>query len=196
MYLPLKWTLYVNASITTGVGTQVSVAMNDPTDPGTSAASTQPYGYDLLISMYRRYRVLASAICVKAFDNGSTPTAETTRLIVWPSTTITSFVSDPMGALQHPYAKNLVIQKPYANNRGDAPTINNYLSIAKAAGDTAGAVMNDDAYAGLFPNSPTRLHYWNIISDVTNGSESVSIGLQIELIMYAVLFGHTSLAST
>lgn len=196
MYLPLKWTLYVSAGVTTGVGTQISVAMNDITDPGTSAAATQPYGYDWLIGIYNRYRVLASAISVKHFYNASSPTADTARLIVWPQATITSFVSDPMGALQHPYSKNLIVQMPYANNRGDAPTINNYISVAKIAGDTAGAVMNDDAYASLIGNSPTRLYYWNIISDVTNGSETLNVGLQIELVMYTVLFGQRSLSST
>lgn len=102
-----------------------------------------------------------------------------------------------MAALQQPYSKNLINQLPYMPGRGgDAPTINNYISIAKLVGDNPSAVMNDDAYGAFIGNTPTRTYYWNILSDVPTGSESISIGLQIELIMYTMLYSPVSLSST
>lgn len=96
-----------------------------------------------------------------------------------------------------PYSKNLINQFPYMPSRGgDAPTINSYISIAKLAGDTPSAVMSDDAYSALIGANPTRQFYWNIISDVPTGAESLSVGLQIELIMYTMVFGQLPLNST
>lgn len=170
--------------------------MNSIVDPGVSMASTQPYGYDVLNTMYLRYRVLASAIRVRLIEASSSPPSNTLRCIVWPSPITTSFVSDPQGAKQQPYAKDLLWAAPYANNAGDAPTIKNYISIAKMAGDTATAVMNDDTYAALLSGSPQRAWYWNIIVDVPSGTVTQACTVEIDLIQYTVLFDRQSLAST
>lgn len=196
--VPLKWTLQSAFSISSGVGSQLSVIANSINDPGGSGAATQPYGYDVLATMYGRYRVLAAAIEVSALTNSGdsslTTPAAMTNVTLWPSMTATSFVSDEAGAAQHPYGKRFNLSTQIGVNN----IIRSYMSTAKMYGDNILAPQIDDAYAALINANPTKIWYFNIMVTPTSsaGATSSSPIINITLIQYVELFARNSLSST
>lgn len=171
--------------------------MNSVTDPGGSVSATAPYGYDQLATLYNRYRVLASAIKVKALHPPSNAvTADTFRIVCWPSRDTTSFVSDLMGAVQQPYGKSLDITMPYYNTFGDASTIKNYISLSKLSGASPTEVAVDTQFQAGFGANPARVYYWNILVCTQSGTESFTVDCEVEMIQYAVLNERLQLAST
>lgn len=170
--------------------------MNSIADPGGAVSSTAPYGYDQLAGLYHRGRVLASAIRIKALHPPGTITADTFRIVCWPSRDTTSYVSDLMGAVQQPYGKSMDITMPYANTFGDASTIKNYISIAKLCGASPTEVAVDTGYQAVLNTNPSRVFYWNILVCTQSGTESLTVDCEIEMIQYAVLHERLQLAST
>lgn len=202
--IPLKWTAQGIFTITTGVGGQLSIQANSIADPGGASFSTAPYGYDILVQAYSRYRVMASAIQTQwTYDQNSGSTASlnsTFRAIVWPSRTSTSYASDDQGASQQPFAKTQQSTFPQssASQYGGGMIINNYMATAKMFGDYSQAVKLDDTYAALIAASPSRTWYWNILACAQNATASLSVVMacQITLIQYVHLFDRVNLNST
>lgn len=202
--IPLKWTAQAVFSIATGVGAQVSLHANSLSDPGGATFSTSPYGYDVLLQMYTRYRVMGAAVQTQwTYDQNSGSTASlnsTFRAIVWPSRTNTSYVSDDQGASQHPYAKTQQATFPQssASMFGGGMILNNYISTAKIYGDYGQAVLTDDTYSALIASSPNKSWYWNILAAAQNATASLSVimACQITLIQYVHLFDRANLSST
>lgn len=202
--IPLKWTAQATFTIATGVGSQVSIHANSLADPGGASFATAPYGYDQLVTLYSRYRIVGASINTQwTYDQNSASTASlnsTFRAIIWPSRTTTSFVSDDQGASQHPYAKTQQATFPQssAGRYGGGMILNNYISTAKIFGDYGKAVLLDDTYASLIAASPSRQWYWNILAVAQNAgaSLSASFACQITLIQYVHLFDRQSLSST
>lgn len=170
--------------------------MNSALDPGGSVSSTAPYGWDQLAALYHRYRVLASAIRIKALHPPGTITADTFRIVCWPSRETTSFVSDLMGAVQQPYGKSMDITMPYMNTFGDASTIKNYISLSKISGASPTEVAVDTGFQAAINANPSRVFYWNILGCTQSGTESLSIDCEIEMIQYTVFSERYALAST
>lgn len=196
--IPLKWTLSSAFTISSGVGSQLALIANSISDPGGSGAATQPYGYDVLIQMYNRYRVLAAAVEVTAFSNSGdsslTTVASMTNLTLWPSMSSTSYVSDEQGAAQQPYCKRTSVSTQLPVNN----VLRSYMSTAKIYGDNVLAPQIDDAYAALINANPTKLWYYNIMATPSNpgGATSSNPMLNIVLIQYVEMFARQSLSST
>lgn len=202
--IPLKWTAQAVFDIASGIGAQVSLNATSINDPGSASFATQPYGYDVLVQAYGRYRVMASAIQTQwTYDQGSSSTASlnsTARFILYPSRSNSSFVSDDQGASQQPYAKTQQATFPQssAGMYGGGMMLNNYISTAKMFGDYNQAVKLDDTYAALIAASPAKTFYWNILAVAQSAGDvlSVSFGCQITLIQYVHLFDRIPLSST
>lgn len=194
--IPLKWTLDFTMSSTLGVGSQASFIANSISDPGGSTASTQPYGYDILIQMYNRYRVFASSIEVdtQVGPAGSVALANLPyQMIVWPSRVVTSFVSDPQGARQQPYGKDVLISN--SNAQTNDKVIRNYIGTSKVFGVDLKTVASDDLFSSVVTSDPTNLWHWNIMCGVF-GTASNSILVRCTIIMYAEMYQRVSLSST
>jgi len=196
MRVPLKWTIDIASNITTGVGNQLSLFANSISDPGGSSASTQPFGYDQLATLYGRYRVFASAIEVETqvYSSGSVAQANLPyEVTVWPSRTTTSFVSDPMGAAQQPYGKNIMAAS--GNSQTTEKYIRSYMSTAKIFGVDQRAVASDDLYGAVITTDPTAQWYWNImLGGFATGTNVILF--RVIMIQYVELYGRLSLSST
>lgn len=202
--IPLKWTANAEFDIASGVGGHIALQGNSIADPGGAAFSTQPYGYDILVQAYGRYRVMASSINTQwtfAQDSSSTASLNSTfKALIWPSRSNTSFVSDVEGGSQQPYCKTQQATFPQssASRYGGGMILNNYMSTAKIFGDYSNAVLLDDTYAALIAATPARTWYWNIqaISQNATASLSASFSAQITLIQYVHLYDRIPLNST
>lgn len=197
--IPVKWTITYAASISSGVGSQLSIQANSLADPGGASASTQPYGYDVLVTAYARYRVLAAAIEIRpisnANDSGLTTPAAQTSFTLWPSLTSTGYASDPEGAHQQPFAKRFLM------NTAVVPAENclrSYMSTAKMFGTNPLAPQVDDTYAALVAATPGRVWYYNILTESTNSSAATTSNpiIAITLIQYVEMYARQSLSST
>ncbi len=117
-----------------------------------------------------------------------------TKFTLWPSMTSLSFVSDPEGAAQQPYAKRLLIstQLPVDN------VLRSYISTAKMFGDNILAPQVDDAYSALISANPTKLWYYNILTEPSNPSGATTSNpiVLVTLIQYVEMYGRLSLSST
>jgi len=196
MRIPLKWTYDYTSTFTTGVGNQIAFFANSISDPGGSAAATQPYGYDQLATLYGRYRVLAAAIEVEtqiASTGNVTQANVPYEVTVWPSRSTTSFVSDPMGAAQQPYGKNVMFGN--ANSQAVDKYIRNYMSTAKIFGVDQRAVASDDLYAAVITTDPTAQWYWNVMLGCL-GAGTNTILFRVVIIQYVEVYGRLSLSST
>lgn len=197
MRIPLKWTVDLVMSITSGVGTQASFIANSVFDPGGSSASTHPYGWDVFSLMYSRYRVYASAIEVESQVGPSGSVAQANlpyQVIIWPGKVTTSFVSDPDGARQQPYGKDIMVGN--SNAQTTDKYLRNYMSTAKIFGVDQRAVQDDDLYGGtILSSNPGNAWYWNLMcGGFPTGTNSLL--MRVTMIQYAELYSRVSLAST
>lgn len=196
--MPLKWTFDIALGVASGVGTQINLMANSVTDPGGSSASTAPYGYDWLASIYQRYRVYACAIQIEHCigpGGSSALSALPYRLSVWPQQSTNSYVSDPMGSTQLPYGK--VANGSSTNNLiTNDRFIRNYMSTAKIYGKDPVAIMSDDLYGAALGGNPSRPWYWSILASEVTGTITNSVLCSITLIQYVELEGLVPLAST
>jgi len=197
MRIPLKWTYDSVFTITSGVGTQYYLLGNSIVDPGGSMASTQPYGYDILLQVYNNYRVYASAIQCEAMlgPSGSTTQANLPyQMIVWPNNATTSYVSDYQSALQQPYSKNVMLSNNTAQTT--QKILKSYMSTMKILGAPSVAILTDDLYSAAIASSPSRTWQWSIMINSISGTPDQSIIVRIALIQYTELYRLNAFAST
>lgn len=60
-YITLKYTETFNFTLAAGTGTQQLFRLNSIFDPNSTGVGHQPYGYDQIMALYNRYRVLSSS---------------------------------------------------------------------------------------------------------------------------------------
>lgn len=200
MRVPLKWTINLSVTTSTGVGQQLVIAGNDITDPGTSSAATQPYGYDVLKLCYSRFAVLGSAIQIgfqEAPGGTLTLASSFMKSAVFPSSLTTSVVSDYESAAQRPLAKSAIFRNDGYGYVNGSFLIRNYCSTQKIFGTPPMRILMDGFFHGLTnAAAPTNIWYWNVVLAPPSGSESQTTTATITVIYYTELYELVELAST
>lgn len=199
LQIPLKWTVNFTFTITSGVGSQAALIANSLLDPGGASASTQPYGYDILVQAYSQYIVRAAGIKIVAqvaMETGSISLANNSVFCaLWPTRRTQSYVSDPQGAAQQPHGKSSIFQ---AASSSQYPfTMCNYMSTAKINGIRGATAIHNGSYSALLTADPTSLWYWAVmVSGSGAGALDTKVNMQVEMIQYTELFDLNDLAST
>lgn len=201
LQIPLKWVISLTFPITSGVGSQVNIIANSIADPGGSSSATQPYGYDILVQTYAFYRVMASSIRTEWMldQTGTAGLPSTWRSTVWPNLQGTSYVSDPAGAAEQPYAKIATAATGNTTgSQGFAPQLNSYMSTAKIYGERHTAIHSDVSWGAAIVSDPSLPWYWSVMCAAQNPTAALStnIGCTITLIQYTELSRRVGLAST
>lgn len=200
--MPVKWTIGLTFSITTGVGSQASLIANSIADPGGSSSASAPYGYDIIAQAYGKYRVMASTIRSQWSIDQTANSAGLNniwRTVIWPSITNGSFVSDINGAMQQPYSKHATgATGNTAGAQGFSPQINSYMSTEKIFGERRATIAAGHDYAAVIAANPANLWYWNILVTAQNPTASLTTAISgtIDLIQYVQFSRRSSLAST
>lgn len=200
MRVPLKYTIQVTITVTSGVGQQLVIAGNDITDPSTSFGATQPYGYDVLKTVYSRFAVLGSAIQVKFLESETgtgTLAAALQKVALFPSNVTTSMVSDFESAAQRPLSKSTIFRVDGSLPPEGCFQMRNYCSTAKIQGVPPGRILMDGFFHGVTnATPPTNIWYWNCVMNALDGTASQNICFQVVMIYYTELYDLVDLAST
>jgi hypothetical protein len=202
LQIPLKWTVSLTFSITSGVGAQAALVANSITDPGGSSSASQPYGYDILIATYGFYRVMAASLRTEwCLDQSGSATGLNNiwRQTVWPSLVNTSYVSDVPGATQQPYAKTAICATGNTTgSQGFAPQLNSYMSTAKIFGERPLTIQTDVSWGATLGSDPVQPWFFNIMCTAQNSAAALTtaIACNITMIQYTELSRRVPLSST
>lgn len=199
--IPLKTTASLIFTIASGVGAQASVIANSLADPTGTSGSYQPYGYDQLATIYAHYRVMACTIRTDwtlSQGGASTGLNNIFRIVVWPSLASTSFVSDPEGAKEAPYAKHALKEAGNSSTSMGALQVNNYMSTAKIFGERTETIRGSVNFGALMASDPTLPWYWNVlcVAQDPGAALSTAAGCQLSLVQYCELNRRIGLSST
>lgn len=160
----LKFTQYF--SLTAGPATRSVYRGNSLFDPGFTAGSDQPVGFDYLAQLYAYYRVLWSRI--KVTPALSTSGTNPQMITVYPSISANPFTTTVGNNASQAYGKDVVA---FANSENSRP-LYNYMSTRKIFGDRWD---NDVTYGAQVSANPTTVWNW-IVDAVTISGASAAVG--------------------
>lgn len=171
MSTTLRWSFSGSASSSATYGENV-FSGNGLFDPGLTASSSQPVGFDQYALWYNRYRVSGSKIAIQfqLFSNSATPTATIVggRVVLYPSNTLAAASS-----FQEAMAQPRAITKEVG---ALTPLIfTESLSSVKALGFNGSKVDSTDS-AGVAAQ-PTAQWYWHLgfISGAYTNVETIGV---------------------
>lgn len=157
----LKFTQYF--SLTAGPATRSVFRANSLFDPGLTAGSDQPVGYDYLEGLYGYYRVLWCRIKVTpALSTSSTPPQ---MITVYPSIASNPFSATVGSNASQAYGKDIIA---FANSENSRSLVN-YMSTRKIFGDRWD---NDVTYGAQVSTNPTTSWYWVVDAVSINGGNA------------------------
>jgi hypothetical protein len=150
---------------TSGIYQQNQFRMNSTFDPDYTNAGHQPYGRDILASVYAKYRVThfkaeATALCITAGNAAQISSA--------PSTS-PGLISLTYQAAELPYGKISMI-----NNGGPAVTLRTpWISLPDWMGQSLSEYLGDDSNESVVGSNPTTTTMYTIGQESPNGTTTV-----------------------
>jgi len=167
---------YSRSGAFSGAGPQTIVfRANGPFDPEFAVGGGQPNGYDQWSAFYRRYRVIASKVVMRA---GTIATGNSSGIIVTPLNT-SSIQTNPQDYLENTNAKQ-------ADNVGTAGmgsmSITHYKSTAAMRGGPYDLVQYETDLSALISANPTQGWFWHCTlynADGTTGSVDANINITV-----------------
>jgi hypothetical protein len=142
---------------------------NDLFDPDVSGVGSQPYGFDQLMSLYGKFRVLGSKLTVWASSVGTTAGTQSYEMILVPTASGVAFTTTEDASVA-PYAKwrlNQGLSNP-------AAFLERSITTSKIEGIPESRVRDDDTYSGDASTSPTSQWDWQIITQAIDRSSNLS----------------------
>lgn len=157
LYVSLKYVDNIAYSMLTGVAQNNVFNLNSIFDPDRTGGGHQPYGFDQLVAMYNRYRVLKVSWVVSV-----APVGGNMKLLVLPSnglvataiTTAATFAS----AAELPFARWKAVPATGAN----PITLRGSMELNELNGTTRLEYLADDRFEAQVASSPTELLVLNV----------------------------------
>lgn len=177
MYTILKWSNTYQLAATPS--NRNVIRGNSCFDPGFTAGSSQPVGFDEWATIYFYYRVLWSKITVMFV--GRTSATDNQLISVYPSLSSNPFTSAVDSNASQAYGKSRVYQA------GNSPPqyIKQYMTTKKMYGDRSDT---DTTYSALTSANPNNSWYW--VTDViqfSGGNADTTSYIKID-VQYGVRF--------
>lgn len=174
---------------TTGL-TSYQFKLNSPYDPyagSTGIYNIQPYFWDQVTALYKRYVVTGAKVEYKACP----PTGIHAFTVIRPSTVSTS-PSDLQLEESRPNAKKLIV-----SNGGNGAYFKRYYDIARIHGVKRRKIEDDDLYSGLVTGDPTLLAYLNIIQGNADGTTTDNpMAFNVKITQYITLYDRTIVSAS
>jgi len=165
---------YAATLVTNGVG-QYILNMNSLFDPDRTGIGHQPYGFDVLSTLYNRYRVTG---CKWRIQNPTGAVGSAIILATVPNNDASLAFADTGVMLENPRCK-YVIQNPGA----PVTSLRGSLSMPTLTGRTKAQYMADDRYQSDVTTSPAELallyvQTFNSLTGVALGGIGFTITLE------------------
>ncbi len=152
LYVTLTYSETIQFSNATLVGSQQIFNLNSIYDPNRTGGGHQPYGFDTLITLYNRYRVLKTSW---SFEFGPTATngvyanvVPVNGSLLTPVTTAGTFET----SAEVPFARPFMVP-----NAGATVTISGSMALNKLNGCTITEYLGDDRFEAQIGASPAEV---------------------------------------
>lgn len=175
---------------TSGVPTQKFIIANGLYDPNVQTGGHQPAGFDIMMSLYNQYTVVASKITC-TFSNDNTGVSLLAYVFLSPNTTV---LTDQDEIMENGLVKTAVLQ--YKGAFGSVKHINMDCNVAKYFGRrTQNELLDDDLLAGTAAANPTEGVYFALgLVDVTRVATTAAF-VQVDVSYDAIFWEPKKLAT-
>lgn len=163
----MKYSEYVDTSLTGGT---YSFNLNSMFDPNRSGIGHQPHGFDLLATMYNRYRVISCGYRIQIAGDS----ASSQILSAIPANELFSSVS--ISEIRENPRCKYIQQNPGSS----AMTLSGKSYLPSLHGRTRSQYMSDDRYQSAVTGSPAELAILNL---QTANLSDVNIGTKLQVLL-------------
>lgn len=188
LYCPVKAVLSNTSIFTTAAFTKtIQLSANSMDDIMQGNGTLQPYGFDQIGNLYRKYQVLGVRMKMRI----STKQTSGVHIAVAPTITTTTPTTFEQVAAQ-PYSKTA-----YTSIDLDKAKIRIYISTKKIFQQR---YLDDDSYSGQTPlagvgaTAPSKLWFYNIFFRSSDATTNLSNDVLFEFIFYVKFFSRRQLA--
>lgn len=158
----------------------------DPYDGVSGAYNIQPYFWDQISAIYKRYLVTSAKVEYQV----NTPASN--AMVVLRPTTVSTSPSDFQLEESRPYATKRMV-----SGVGQPVKIKRYYPVYKIHGVSPNKVKNDDLFASTIGADPTLLMYLHVIQqNVTTAITSNSMPFNIKITQYVTMFDRTIVSAS
>jgi hypothetical protein len=184
----LKWFARIAITSTSGAVAQNVLRHNGLLDVDVTGGATQPEGFDEWMTMYDRFRVVASKLKLKSASSGTTNLNGSFICVLTPSTSATVYatIADAESA---PFA----ISKMYSFG-GNPLTMSKYLSVSTLVGISPQAVLAEQSYSGTVGADPGDPTYWHLTFQAMDAATTTSAYLFVEIEFLVDFFDRNNFA--
>lgn len=149
-------------------------------DPDFTGTGNQPVGFDELMLLYNKFRVMGSKITVRATVGATTQTDD---LVVLPTvtSTLTGVSNDTIA--EQPFAKRRIGKFGFIT-----PTITQYTSTGAMYGQSKQAVRSEDDFAGDASNNPNNVWFWSISYQPVDRTSNQAIYFSCKIEYYCTFY--------
>jgi hypothetical protein len=160
---------------TANLAAQQAFRLNSLYDPDYSGTGTQPTGFDELMAIYTRYRVLTAKVKVMVMSSLSSPIVE---FACYPSISATPVsVTSPNRLVPIRYANFTVL----GHSQPLATVEETVFSMADMFGVTRQAILDEQSYTGNASTNPSSAAYLHCEAMArTSSSQTVQLYVAIE----------------
>lgn len=172
--IKMKWSEAVNITMTNATSGRWVYRLNSIFDPDqVSGTNHKPYGYDTMLSLYNRYRVIGCSYTLSIDPE----TAINMQLVALPSNEVVTATTASI-AKEKPRAKFLMQEASGATIR----KLTGYVSIPSLVGRNKTEYMSDDRYQAQFGANPQEEALLNVfLGGVSDNAISTTVSLNATL---------------
>ncbi len=162
---------------------------NDLYDPDVSGVGGQPEGFDQLMALYERFRVLGSAIKAEFVSVGTSAGTQSFECAVIPTATGVSFTTmeDVTSA---PYCRWRVNQGLSNPN----PSILHQMQTGKIEGVPQSKVRDEDSYSGTAALSATSGFDWQLLTQCVDRATNLNCYVYVTITYDTEFYSRVNLA--
>lgn len=188
MFVKLKYSTNLNFAETALPLTGHVFRMNSLNDPDFTGTGKQPLGFDQWSAFYKRYRVTAAKITVRAWNGEA---AEPCIISLIPSKEST-LLNDLSEIAEAPYARKKLLGASGGLSSG---VVSNYMTIAKLGG--LKSIQYENGFTGATTTNPVSEYFWQVYASVVRASGvDIDVDLQVDIIYYAEMYDRIPLAGS
>lgn len=152
---------------------------HDPYDGITGSYNVQPYYWDQISAIYKRYLVTSAKVEIRF-----SPPTQTHAMSVMRPTTVSTTPTDFQLEESRPNAVKRVI-----STGGNGAVLKAYYKLANIQGVTSNKYANDDLYAAVVGGEPTLISYAHVLNvNANNTTTDNPLAFNIKITQYVTMF--------